>query len=66
MTTTFEVQNLKCQGCANTIITKLSSLAGISDIAVTNETHSVSFQYENESILVEVKNLLQRIGYPVV
>ena len=38
MNTTFEIQNLKCHGCANTITTKLSNLKGIKDVLVNNET----------------------------
>ena len=66
MTTTFEIQNLKCHGCANTITTKLSSLEGIKDVVVNNETKSVSFFYENDMKLEEAKDLLINIGYPIV
>lgn len=66
MTTTFEIQNLKCHGCANTITIKLSSLEGIKDVVVNNETKSVSFFYENDMKLEEAKDLLINIGYPIV
>lgn len=66
MNTTIEIQNLKCHGCANTITTKLSNLEGVKDVVVNNETDSVSFNYENDSVLAEAKTLLHSLGYPVV
>lgn len=66
MTTTLEIQNLKCHGCANTITTKLSNLEGISDVLINNETKSVTFFYENDKMLDEAKDLLNNIGYPIV
>ena len=66
MTTTFKVQNIKCQGCANSIITELSNLQGIKDVVVKNENHMVTFKYENDTMLLEAKALLRNIGYPVV
>ena len=43
MENTLSIQNLKCGGCANTIITQLSKLDGISEVTVDNETSEVSF-----------------------
>ena len=66
MTTTLEIQNLKCHGCANTITTKLLNLEGIKDVLVNNETKSVSFFYENNETLDGAKDLLNNLGYPIV
>ena len=66
MNTTLEIQNLKCSGCANTIITKLSGLKGLSEVVVNNEANSVTFNYENEDTLLATKELLAKLGYPVV
>jgi copper chaperone len=66
MTTTLEIQNLKCHGCANTIITKLSNLEGIKDVVVNNDTNTVTFYYENDMKLDEAKKLLYSLGYPIV
>lgn len=65
MKTTIEVQNLKCGGCANTIKKKLSEINDLSEIEVNNDTHTVSFNYENENTFIEAKELLNAIGYPV-
>jgi copper chaperone CopZ len=66
MQATLEIQNLKCGGCANTISTRLKNLEGITDIAVNNETDSVSFDYNQEHHLEEAKMLLSKLGYPAV
>lgn len=66
MTTTLEIQNLKCGGCANTIITRLSNLKGIKDVLVDNETNTVTFDYENEGTLLATQDLLAKLGYPII
>ena len=66
MTTTLEIQNLKCGGCANTIVTRLENLEGISDISVNNEEDTVSFDYIQGNNLEEAKTLLSKLGYPIV
>lgn len=64
MTTTLEIQNLKCGGCANTIITKLSELEYISNVNVNNDDYTVTFDYSNNEQLKTAKNLLTKLGYP--
>lgn len=66
MNTTLEIQNLKCGGCANTITTKLSELKGVQKVEVDNETNTVSFNYENKDTLFITKELLAKLGYPIV
>lgn len=66
MKKTLEVQNLKCGGCANTILKKLSGFDTLKDIHVNIETNNVSFLYDNENTLIEVKKILASLGYPVV
>ncbi len=61
-----EIQNLKCGGCANTIIKKLLEIKPLNNIDIDNETNSVSFSYDNNETLLEVKRVLHKIGYPVV
>lgn len=64
MNTTIHIQNLKCGGCANTIVTKLSEMKNISAVTVNNETDAVSFNYTNEKDLKLAKEKLAQIGYP--
>ncbi len=64
--TTLHIQNLKCHGCANTIVKRLSELQAISEVIVDNENETVSLKTEDESVLPEVNELLSKLGYPVV
>ncbi len=64
METTILVQNLKCGGCANTISKKLQQLEGISNINITPEQNSVTFNYSTTEQLQAVKNMLVKLGYP--
>ena len=66
MTTTLEIQNLKCGGCAHTISTKLSDLNQISNIEVDTEKCLVTFSYTTESNLLEAKAVLAKLGYPEI
>ncbi len=66
MKKTIIIQNLKCGGCANTIIKKVSALQGISKVEVNNETDSVSFIAEKEEDVLIVKEKLSVLGYPSV
>ncbi|QFZ54934.1 heavy-metal-associated domain-containing protein [Oceanihabitans sp. IOP_32] len=65
MNTTLEIQNLKCGGCANTIVTRLNELTEISDVKVDNASNSVSFNHSTEAELETVTSLLTKLGYPV-
>lgn len=66
MKTSLEIQNLKCGGCASTIINRLSHLASIHNIKIDNDQNIISFSHESKSNLEEVKALLLKLGYPVV
>ncbi|WNH07688.1 heavy-metal-associated domain-containing protein [Thalassobellus suaedae] len=66
MKTTFEIQNFKCNGCATTILNKLTNIDGIDKVSVETEISTVTFFYKNDSNILEAKNLLNKIGYPVV
>ena len=66
MKTTVEIQNLKCGGCASTISNKLSQIQAITNVEVNVDQSTVSFDYESESVIANVKNELKKIGYPVV
>lgn len=66
MTSTITIQNLKCGGCAKTIISKLSELEGISNVSVAIETSTVSFDSTTNEGIILTKNKLNSIGYPSV
>ena len=65
MTTTLEIQNLKCGGCAHTIISKLNNLEGIQNVSVYTNSNTVSFENELESEVESATKLLSKLGYPV-
>lgn len=64
--TTIKIQNLKCHGCANTIIRQLTKLEGISGVTVNNDTDEVTLNFESDSQLVTVNKKLSELGYPLV
>ena len=66
MKTSIRVQNLKCGGCAKTIINKISEIEGIAAISVDVENSVVSFSSENTERTIAVKNKLKTIGYPSI
>jgi len=66
MEKTIAIQNLKCGGCATTIIKKLKELKGITNVKVIHEISSVLFHTEDEAGVVLVKDTLKVLGYPQV
>jgi copper chaperone CopZ len=66
MKTTFQVQNLKCGGCAKTISNKLSDIKEIKDVIVEKDSSSVSFDHQSADDASLVKDVLKRIGYPTI
>jgi copper chaperone CopZ len=64
MKNTIYIQNLKCGGCANTIIKNISQIESISNIEVNVEESAVIFDASSEEKVEEVKNILKKIGYP--
>ena len=65
MKSTLQIQNLKCGGCANTIVTQLSKLEGIDNVVVDNENNVVSFYYSSETEVETVIKKLSDLGYPM-
>ncbi|EMQ94022.1 hypothetical protein D778_01206 [Xanthomarina gelatinilytica] len=66
MKTSVIVQNLKCDGCANTITQKLSEFRNISDVHINIEESKISFNYIKEEDAFLVKETLKKIGYPSI
>lgn len=59
------IENLKCGGCASTIIKGLLTINGVENITVDVEKSMVSFTSGNEN-LTAVKEKLSSLGYPQV
>lgn len=64
-TTTLKIQNLKCGGCANTIVTQLSKLEGITKVIVDNTTDEVQLYSDTGLLLKKVIKKLSELGYPI-
>jgi copper chaperone CopZ len=66
MKTSIIVQNLKCEGCAKTITSKLTELESVSEVAVDMETAMVSFVHVNIDDAIRVRDQLKTLGYPSI
>lgn len=66
MRTTVHIQNLKCGGCKNTIVNKLSELKNISEVEVSHEDETVSFDFHTNHDFGRAIRMLSAIGYPIV
>ncbi len=64
MRTSIIVQNLKCGGCAKTIVSKIAEVESVTDLAVEVDTATISFLYENINDALEVKKRMKAMGYP--
>lgn len=67
MLTLFEVANIRCGGCANTISKALKE-AGFEEVSVdtTCEPRKVTAKIANEAQLTQFKVILRSLGYPLV
>jgi copper chaperone len=65
MTTTLELENIKCGGCANTLMKALHTYKEISDASVEPGTGLVRFSHPEEFRLTGLKRKLRNLGYPV-
>lgn len=65
MKTLIEIENLKCNGCANTIKKSISRMNGVKNVEVLFEPESVAIEYdENEIGREDFVQLLSKLGYP--
>ncbi|WP_295012003.1 heavy metal-associated domain-containing protein [Sulfuricurvum sp.] len=66
MITVFEVANIRCGGCANTI-TKALKEAGFQEISVdlTCEPRKVTVDLLDDAQSAQVKAILRSLGYPL-
>ncbi len=62
---TLSLHNLKCGGCASTIINALSKIDTLTNIKVDIENELVSFDYKSPQSLEQAIQRLQKLGYPL-
>ena len=58
-----EIDNLKCGGCARSILKGLSEVAGVSEVEVDRDHQAVRFSGQ-ESVRAQVADKLRSMGYP--
>lgn len=66
MITVFEVANIRCGGCANTI-TKALQEAGFKEVSVdlSCEPRKVTADIADDAQLAQFKAVLRKLGYPL-
>ncbi|GAB5399961.1 MAG: hypothetical protein Aureis2KO_15460 [Aureisphaera sp.] len=65
MTTELYIQNLKCGGCAQTIMNALQRLSGVTKVSVSLENSCVGVHHASEDQLQEIESTLSKLGYPI-
>lgn len=63
----FQVENIKCGGCTNTIATKLREIDGVKDVTVNLGAQEVTVSAESEiqaDMRSKLAKKLARLGYP--
>ena len=62
----FEVENIRCGGCANTITKKLSAIHGVEvlDVNVEDKQVVVTAQSANANLQNTLSEKLNKLGYP--
>jgi copper chaperone CopZ len=63
MKQTFQVENIKCGGCANTLMTKLKDRFGEIDVDLEKFPREITLDIDKESIK-ELGIALKKLGYP--
>jgi copper chaperone CopZ len=63
---TFEIVNLKCGGCVNTVKKGLLSIDGITSVEVDLDASIVTIPSDNEEIIAQAKAKLSKMGYPEI
>lgn len=63
MTTTIQIENLKCGGCAATIKKGILGIDSVNDVEVNVETSEVKVAHEND-VISAIKEKLSKLGYP--
>ena len=64
MKQTFEVVNVKCGGCANTLKTKLLEEFGEVEVNLEVEPRQITLEIENANIPT-LRQALKSLGYPM-
>jgi copper chaperone CopZ len=63
-TRTFDVPNISCHHCVNTIRRELQPLAGVTVLDARVDTKQVTLSYTDDNALAKALSTLEEIGYP--
>lgn len=58
------VANIKCSGCVNTILEKLSAMEGVDHVNIDQDDKSVTVFFEGDIKREQLVQRLAEIGYP--
>jgi len=61
----YEIPNISCGHCVNSIQTEVSNLPGVSGVWADQETKSVEIEFDPPATEEIMKELLEKINYPV-
>jgi len=64
MKTKIIVNNMKCDGCADTIKKGLKSFSEVSEINIDIPSNSIEITYDGNFPLTKIKEKLSSLGYP--
>lgn len=64
MNTQILIENLKCNGCANTITKTVNSFSGVQNVEVNLDKEIINIEHDETLALTELKYKLKSIGYP--
>lgn len=64
MRQTFQVQNVKCEGCATTLKKKLTPVFGDVDVDLSVHPRQITLEVTPEMI-PQLGELLKKLGYPL-
>jgi len=65
MIQTFQIQNVKCSGCAHTLKEKLSPIFGDVEINLEREPREITLDIE-ENQRDQLSKILKELGYPFI
>jgi len=61
----YEIPNISCGHCVNSIQVELNKLPGVSGAWADQETKFVEIEFEDPATEESIKTLLESINYPV-
>lgn len=66
MKTTIKIKGMHCEGCVKRIENVVSTIKGINEFKVNLEEQNVTLDVKKESILNEVKEKIEDLGFEIV